>query len=193
MAKNIEIEIQVQVENAKPFISFLKKSAKEVFSARQIDEYFIPKHRDFLASKPVSEWLRLRCMDNSYSINYKYWHYDKNGKSSNYCDEYETKVESIDSLKMILQSLDFKPIVKVDKKRTSYLFENYEISIDSVAELGDFIEIEYKGKSGGDKAKEITDEMIQFLKSFNVGKIYKNYVGYPFQLLYPEDFKLEEL
>ena len=46
--KNIEIEIQVQVENIKPLVKFLNTSAKKILKARQIDEYFVPKHRNFL-------------------------------------------------------------------------------------------------------------------------------------------------
>lgn len=190
--ENIEIEIQVQVENIKPLVKFLNTSAKKILKTRQIDEYFVPKHRNFLAKKPVSEWLRLRTANGSYFLNYKNWYYGKDGKS-HHCDEYETKIEDINQLKLILESLDFHPIVKVDKTRTSYLYKNYEISVDRVKGLGDFVEIEYKGKSSGKNAKAITGKMEEFLKSFKLGTIYRNYVGYPFQLLFPKKTKLEEL
>lgn len=190
--KNIEIEIQVQVENIKPLVRFLNTNAKKIIKTRQIDEYFIPKHRNFLAKKPVSEWLRLRNANGNYSINYKNWYHGEDGKS-HHRDEYETKIEDIKQLHLIFKSLNIKPIVKVDKTRTSYLYKKYEVSIDRVESLGDFVEIEYKGKSDGKNAKEVADEMGQFLKSFKVGKIYRNYVGYPFQLLFPKGFKLEEI
>jgi len=34
--------------------------------------------------------------------------------------------------------------------------------------------------------------MIKFLKNIGCGKIKRNYVGYPFQLLFPSEVKLEE-
>ena len=89
--------------------------------------------------------------------------------------------------------MDFRPIVKVDKTRSSYLYKNYEISVDYVKDLGDFVEIEYKGKSSDKNAKAITEKMEEFLKSFKLGTIYRNYVGYPFQLLFSKKFKLEKL
>ncbi len=190
--KNIEIEIQVQVEDISPLVKFLNSNAKKKLANRQIDEYFVPKHRNFLAKKPIAEWLRLRNSNGDYSINYKNWHYRKDGKSD-HCDEYETKLEDIEQIELILKSLDFRPIVTVDKIRASYLYKKYEISIDCVKGLGDYVEIEYKGKSGGKNAKEIADEMGQFLKKCKVGKIYKNYVGYPFQILFPEKIKTVEI
>ena len=93
--KNIEIEIQVNVENSKPLIEFLEKDGVFQSEKRQIDEYFSPALKDFLTTRPVAEWLRLRDADGKYSINYKNWHFDKNGKS-HYCDEFETKLESVE-------------------------------------------------------------------------------------------------
>ncbi len=35
--------------------------------------------------------------------------------------------------------------------------------------------------------------MIEFLKSHNIGKIERNYLGYPFQLLFPDEVEWEEV
>ncbi len=74
-----------------------------------------------------------------------------------------------------------------------YLFKNYEIAIDKVKDLGDFVEIEYKGKEKNKTPEKITEEMIKFLKDLDCGKIYRNYVGYPFQRLFPKEVKEEEI
>lgn len=190
--QNIEIEIQVQVENIEPLREFLKAQAKLIGTNRQVDEYFTPAHRDFIATRPTAEWLRLRDADGTYSINYKNWHHGANGKS-NHCDEYETPVGDIDQLRRIFSAIDIKPIVKVDKTRTVYRHEDYEISLDTVEGLGDFVEVEFKGGASGDDAKRITDEMLEFLKKHGVGEIRRNYVGYPFQLLFPDEVVLETL
>lgn len=42
-----------------------------------------------------------------------------------------------------MTALDFKPVIVVDKQRRAFRYKNTEIAIDTIAELGDFIEIEY--------------------------------------------------
>lgn len=183
---DIEIEIQVKIENCKPLLEFLNKKGKFEFEKRQIDEYFSPTHNSFLNTRPIKEWLRLRDAGGVYSINYKNWHFDETGKS-HYCDEYESEIEDPQQLKKILNALDFQKIVEVDKVRSVWLFEEYEISIDSIKELGDFVEIEFKGKDTKVNPETITEEMIELLKKIGCGKIKRNYVGYPFQLLFPKE------
>jgi adenylate cyclase class 2 len=191
MNNNIEIEIQVNIENSKPLVEFLEENAVFQKENHQIDEYFSPSHRNFIAVRPVEEWLRLRESSGKYSINYKNWHFDEIGKG-HYCDEHETKIEDINQLKRILEVLDFKSLVKVDKVRKIWTYKDYEIAMDSVKGLGDFVEIEYIGKDNQADPKKITDEMVEFLKATDCGKITRNYVGYPFQLLFPDEVKLEE-
>jgi len=187
---NIEIEIQVNVEKIKPLINFLKTNGNFEAEKHQIDEYFSPAHRDFLRVRPVREWLRLRDADGKYSINYKNWHIDENGKS-NYCDEFETKIENIDQIRKILSAINFKSVAVVDKLRKIWTYKEYEIAVDSVRELGDFVEIEYIDKNKKTDPKKITEEMIKFLKKVGCGKITRNYVGYPFLLLFPKEVKYE--
>jgi len=189
--KDIEIEITVNIENSKSLIDFLEKNAEFKREKHQVDEYFSPVHRDFTEVRPVREWLRLRNEDGKYSINYKNWHYDDDPERSSYCDEYETKVEDLDKIKKILEVLDLKPLVKVDKLRKTWVYNDYEVDVDSVKELGDFVEIEYIGKEKVDPKKS-TDEMVNFLKKLGCGKIKRDYVGYPFRLLFPNEAKWEE-
>lgn len=189
--KNREIEIQVKVENIIPLRQFLSKKAKYSGSNYLVDRYYTPKHRDFLKKKPVSEWLRLRESDGKSSITYKYWYYKPNGKST-HADEYESKVDDIDQLQMIFKAIDCKLICTIDKTRETYQYQDYEIALDSIKELGDFVEVEHKGNNNDDSVK-ITDNMISFLKDIGVGKITRNFNGYPFIKLFPKDVKYEEL
>jgi len=187
---NIEIEIQVNVENLKPLIRFLKSNA--IFQAKkhQVDEYFSPIHKDFLSNRPVSEWLRLRNAGNQYSINYKNWHHEKDSKSC-YCDELETGIENIGQVRKILTALNFKSIATIDKLRKIYIYKDYEVAIDSVKDLGDFVEIEYIGKDKKADPEKITAGMINFLKKIGCGKIKRNYGGYPYLLLFPKEVKYD--
>ena len=189
--ENTEIEIQVNIENSKSLIDFLGKNAEFKSENHQIDEYFSPAHRDFIKVKPINEWLRLRSSNGKYFINYKNWHREKDGKSY-YCDEYETKIEDLSKLKNIFSVLNFKHLVTVDKIRKIWMYKDYEVAVDSVKNLGDFVEIEYIGKSEKVDPKEVTKEMVNFLKSAGCGKIKRDYVGYPFMLLFPNEVKFEE-
>lgn len=190
--KNIEIEIQVQVTKIKPLIDFLQKNAKYDGEFHQIDKYFVPKHKNYIKIRPTSEWLRLRNANGKFSINYKNWYFNKLGKSQ-HCDEFETAVEDIKTMNQIFDALEIKNIATVDKKRIIYNYKKYEIAIDKVKGLGNFVEIEFKGNLQKFDATKITNEMIVFLKEHGVGKITRNYNGYPFIMLFPKEVKYEEM
>ncbi len=183
---NIEIEIQVNVEKSKPLLDFLKKNAKFQDEKRQMDEYFTPAHKNYVETRPVKEWLRLRDADGKYFITYKNWHYTEKGEGT-HADEYETEVKDIKAARKILDSLDCKPIVKVDKIRKTWIYEDFEIAMDSVKGLDDSVEIEYCGSMKGVDPRAKKKEMIAFLKEIGCGKLRGNHGGYAFLLLFPEE------
>lgn len=189
---DIEIEIQANIENSRPLFDFLGAHGIFKHEIRQVDEYFSAAADDFLAVRPVSRWLRLRQTEKGCYLNYKNWHFDKDGQSD-YCDEFETGIENIETARKILEALKFHPIATVDKLRKIWTFEDYEIAIDSVKDLGDFVEIEYIGRDGQADPKKITAGMIAFLKGLGVGRITRNHVGYPFIKLFPEEVEYQIL
>lgn len=182
--KDIEIEIQVRIKSDETLRKFLAEKAEFISENRQIDEYFTPVHRDFTATKPIEEWFRIREEKGLYSINYKKWHYE-NGIGQ-YADEFETSIGDKDTARKIFLVMDFKPLVVVNKKRKKFMYENYEVVLDTVENLGSFVEIEYKGKEAVDP-KKIVDEMIEFLRKLDCGTIELNNGGYPALLLFPAD------
>ncbi|MDD5146283.1 MAG: class IV adenylate cyclase [Candidatus Pacebacteria bacterium] len=191
MALNdIEIEIQVSMSDTKPLVEFLEKSGESRGEKHQIDEYFTPAHRDFLAVRPAAEWLRLRDTDGRYSFNYKNWYFDGSGRS-HHCDEYETKIEDLKSARKILMALNLKSLVVVDKIRKIWTYQDYEVALDRVKGAGDFVEIEYIGQDEFVDPAKVSEEMINFLKDFNCGPIKRHYGGYPFLLMFPNEVKWE--
>ena len=187
---DVEIEIQVNIEKSEPLLAFLKENAEFKSEARQIDEYFTPAHRDFTAVRPVAEWLRLRDSSGQYSFVYKNWHHE--GEKSFYCDEYETEIGDLKQVRKILEALNFKSLVVVDKTRQTWRYLDFEIAMDSVKNLGEFVEIEYKGEAQADP-KETTDQIVKLLKDIGCGEIKINYMGYPYLLLFPGEAKYEVL
>lgn len=188
---NLEIEIQVRLEHAGSLIAFLKEKGKFITSSHQVDDYFVPSHRDFLKERPLREWLRLRDADGAYSINYKNWHYDENGKSLHWCDEFESPLQDIEAMRKIFNALDFKKVVTVDKRREIWRYEDYEITLDVISGLGNYVEIEYKGRSQDSQSK-IVQGMITFLKDLGCGELHIGNDGYPFQLLFPNEASFEK-
>ncbi len=187
MAKdNIEIEIQVNVEKIKPLEEFLKKNAKFESENHQLDEYFTPAHKNFVAERPVKEWLRLRDADGKCYITYKNWHYTEKGEGT-HADEYETEVKDIEATRKILEALDFRPVVKVDKVRKTWRYEDYEIAMDAVKGLDASVEIEHCGSVSNIEPQKIKKEMMDFLKEIGCGKLRSNKGGYAFLLLFPEE------
>ena len=190
--KTTEIEIKVRVEHVKPLLEFLAQQGVYQGEVQQVDEYFTPAHRDFLAVRPTAEWLRLRDAEGAFSITYKKWHFDTEGHGQ-YCDEYESNIESAKSVRLILEALDMKSLAIVNKHRRTWHYRDYEIAVDAVQNLGDFVEIEYIGNDPDLEPKAITDGMVALLKNQECGKIERNYSGYPFLLMFPDEAKWEEV
>lgn len=182
--RDIEIEIQTRIQKSETLTMFLEEHARFISENQQIDEYFTPAHNNFVSIKPIEEWFRIREERGQFTMNYKKWHYE-NGIGT-YADEYETEIGDKETARKIFIALDLKPLIIVDKTRKKFMFEDYEIAFDTVVGLGDFVEIEYKGKESVDP-KTTTNEMIEFLKRHDCGEISINNGGYPMLLLFPED------
>jgi predicted adenylyl cyclase CyaB len=188
--QNKEIEIKVKVEHSQKLIDFLEKEGEFMYESSQKDEYFSPKEHSFLRVIPVVQWLRLRTSDKKSEITYKKWYYSDVDKiNALYCDEYESKVEKSDQLELILKALNFESIVIVDKVRKVWNFKDYEIALDMVAELGSYVEIEYKNQEENEDFQEekveiILQEMKDFLEGILGEKVERDTSGgYPFALL----------
>ena len=189
--RDIEVEIKVKVEHTESLRRLLTQKATHSATSHQIDTYFSPPHRDFLVARPAKEWLRLREDGDGYSFTYKNWHYATNGKS-NYCDEFEVSVDDAVRLRKILDALNMRPLCTVDKTRNSWHYQEYEISIDMVVGLGEFVEIEYIGTDEIDP-EVATENMIDLLRGTDCGTLSRNQQGYPFLLLFPEEAQYEQL
>lgn len=179
--KDKEIEIKLRVEDNRSLLGFLEKNAELVSETFQRDEYFTPAHRNFLDVRPVKEWFRLREEDKGCSLNYKHWHYDEDGKTTYHCDEYEVSVGDSTKARNILIAVGLTPLIVVAKKRKTFLFGDYEVSLDTVEGLGEYVEVEYKG--GRSDTVKIAEEMRGFVERTGCVIVEQDLVGYPFLLL----------
>lgn len=181
---NIEVEIKIKINSLREIRGRLRNYGKLVKSIKQIDEYYIPCHRDFFAQKPFPvEWLRIRTNPDKTIFEYDK-SINKNAKGEQeYAEEYETEISQPDELRKILKFLDFKKVVTVDKKREIWNCGNLEICLDKVKNLGYFIELEAKG--GFKNPKEAKRGCYEFLNKLGIKATPENIIntGYAVLLL----------
>jgi len=177
---DIEIEVKFPLRNKEAVMLFLNQHAQpKTTSVVQKDTYFTPAHKNFLSNKYPYEWLRLRESGEEIVLNYKHF-YPENEKTTDYCDEFETKVDN-SVIRKIFASLQFKELVTVEKSRITWMYKDVEIAIDDIKELGSFIELEITTPfEDPKKAKEYLYTVVQEIGA-EIGE--EDYKGYPFLLL----------
>jgi adenylate cyclase, class 2 len=182
VAKDVEIELKFQLLNPDTVVEFLSSNAEFKYESFQHDVYYDAPHRDFLENEDnISEWLRIRIEKDKAQINYKDWQpHDKSVKT--HCIEYETNVDSYESLSHIFDALNFKKLVEVKKTRRAWMYMDTEVSIDSVEDLGNYLEIEYKGDTLADIA-EVRHYLHEVAHKLGVKTKELDLKGYPFGLL----------
>jgi adenylate cyclase class 2 len=172
MAQNdIEIEVKVKVTKAKfeKIKKEVKKLAKFAKRINHADYYYNLPHRDFLKPKYPYEWLSLRERGKKLLLNYKHW-YPEGAKHTTHCDEYEILVNDKNQLTKILKVLGIKQMIRVSKKRETYIYKNMiEIAMDEVKGLGYFIEAE--ALKNQENIEETYGKLISFLNSLGIKKI----------------------
>lgn len=182
---NDDIEIEIKFPLSEDTFARVKEKlqniAKSVKSIKQVDKYFTPLHRNFVKPKFPFEWLSIRRRGNKVILNYKHF-YPENAEETTHCDEFETEVEKPEQLEKIFSSLDLEKLVTVEKEREKYIYNNeFEIALDKVKELGNFIEIEAIKNFGDIEATR--KRLFEFAKKLeiDISKIDKR--GYPFLLM----------
>ena len=182
---NKEVEVKIKIENFDDIKKKVSTCGRLIKSIRQIDEYYIPFHRDFFAQKPrPTEWLRIRTNPDRVVFEYAKSINKKPNGEQEYAEEYETEISNPKEFRKILKFLDFKKVITVDKNREYWDCGRFEVALDKVKGLGSFIEVEAKNDFFKNNI-EAKIECINFLKKLGVKNVEKNHIkkGYPVLLL----------
>ena len=181
---NDEVEIKIEIDNFDEIKAKVVSRGKLIKSIKQVDDYFIPCHRDFFAQKPHPiEWLRIRTNPDKVIFEYDKSINKKANGEQECAEEYETEISNVGEFRKILNFLDFKKVVAVDKQREYWDCGDLEITLDKIEGLGSFIEVEAKGDfEDTAKAKEACLKFLDDLGIENAGSIQIN-KGYPVLLL----------
>ncbi len=177
--------IEVEKKFALPDPAALKAQLDELGAkpsepTRQVDAYYNAPHRDFLAPKAISEWLRIRTEERGSSINFKLWH-PIDALIKTHADEYESKIEDVEAIRRLLEALNFTPLVTVDKTREEWTLPEVEIVFDHVVGAGDFVEFEFTGDA--ENVADATARLEKFIASLNAKLGEPINRGYPHILL----------
>ena len=173
-----EIEILVKVNEDIDKVNEVLSSFKYVGTKSFFDEYYYDPNNDELkpdSNNRLTRCLRLRTVEDTYTITYKKDVFDDDKWL--YSDEYETKVDSIINMRLILDNLRFKKLLEIKSTKTIYQADKYEITIEEVDNLGLFMEVEYCTNEAVD-IKKVKKEIQNFLdnlglnvsKELNMGK-----------------------
>ncbi|MFB6194588.1 MAG: class IV adenylate cyclase [Haloplanus sp.] len=134
----VELKVRAEHEGVRKRLSDLDATAAGTVT--QVDTYYDAPHRDF---GETDEALRLRHEEGSDGattrITYKGPLVEAASKTRR---EVETGVEDGETMDDILDCLGFDPAAVVEKERERYRLDGYTVTLDTVADLGEFVEIE---------------------------------------------------
>ena len=163
-----EIEILVEVFDDADKVKEVLNRFNYKGSKKVIDEYFYdPKREDLKPDKDnkLYNCLRLRQKDDEYSIAYKNDVFE--GDKWLYSNEFETKVESKDIVREILNKLGLIKLLEINNTKHTYETDKYEIVLEEVKDLGLFMEVEYYGNEDIDP-KDIKKDIDIFIKDLGI-------------------------
>lgn len=171
-----EIEVEVAFDNTKKeMIELLSKyeylGEKEIY-----DIYYYDPLRDNLKPESdlrLNETFRIRKTDKGCYMTYKKQHFQ--GKLWIYSDEYEVAIENFETVKTIISMLGLEYLITVHNKRRVYRYNNFEIELEDVEELGIFLEVE-RLSSNADEMK-VKEEIRNFIRNLNLKNVRELNIG----------------
>ncbi len=88
--------------------------------------------------------------------------------------EWESNIQNSDILKKLLLSNGLVNVVRIQKQRESYQFEQFEINIDQIKDLGTFVEVELQSTD----VKTAKEKILAFIENIGIKKEHVVTKGY---------------
>ncbi len=117
----------------------------------QVDIYYQHPSRDFAKT---DEALRLRSVNGVTELTYKGPKISKQSKSR---EELTIRVDNLSVADLILKRLGFVEVARIEKIRYNFRYNNFIISVDSVKNVGDFVEVEGVGVTESELLRYVSD------------------------------------
>jgi adenylate cyclase class 2 len=135
-----EVEVKVRADHGRVRGALEDADAAFVGRVLQEDTYFGAPDRSF---SETDEALRIRRErsdgEETARLTYKGPLVESESKTR---EEFETGVDDGETMGHVLERLGYYPVATVRKERDRYAFGDYEVHLDAVDDLGEFVEVE---------------------------------------------------
>ncbi len=141
---NLEVEIKVGIPDYASARKAIAKLGKFIKKEKQTDIYYTPPGRDYYSEKPVKYYLRTRETRGKYTFEFHRPNFLKGKKAGS--EEYEVEISDKKTFLKIIRFIGLKKAAVVSKEREYFMCGNFEVALDKVMGLGNFMEVEAKRK-----------------------------------------------
>lgn len=171
-----EVEMKFRADHGRVRDELEGRGADPVGSVTQRDTYYDAPTRDFAET---DEALRIRREEREGEGRAKLTYKGPLvGESSKTREEHETGVADGELMGSILDSLGFVPVETVEKDRERFSLGEYVVTLDRVAGLGEFVEVETEVPEGEvDAAREGVARTAESLGLYPDEEIRTSYLG----------------
>lgn len=177
-----EIEIKLRVENLEELEKKLTDNGLVI--SKEIDQHDVVYTDNsgsdiFSNVKEGDVFIRIRTQNGASELTLK----QQRGPGLDKI-EHETKIEDSQAMHQILLLLGWKPVVEVKKKRKKGKLGEYEICLDEVEGLGNFVELEKMTDDKNADPDKIKEELFEALKPFGLSQKDEEIKGYDILMYY---------
>lgn len=148
----IEVEIRAKVQSLEPSKERLKKLNVEFLETEKQIDYIFGRAKDLDKDHKIIEGCfsaRIRERGDKRNVEFK------EIKRTGVGMEFSSPLASLESGFNFLKKLDFEEAFTISKIRENYKYQDFEICLDNVEQLGFFIEIEHSNKDDNDKTEAL--------------------------------------
>ncbi len=168
-----EVEVKARLREPANVMAALERMGCRLSAPiRQDDAVFMPKGENgFATGKRGMNVLRIRKQGGKALFTLK-----QTVLNELDCIEHECEVSDAEEMTRAIELLGFREVVRVGKLRQKTRYEPYEICVDTVDGLGEFIEVEKLVEEGDSDA--IQEELFAFLEKLGVVRADREVHGY---------------
>lgn len=187
--KEIEIKIRISEAQHQLLREWLTQNAESKGEEHHIEYYLNNPQNSFKYTHKngyidASDYLRIRTTQKGSTLNMKRWEIDPESNASKNIAEYESEITEPEKVLELFKALGYTDNILVDKTRQKYVVGNLEIVIDTLPDLGIFVEIEVLHHN--DDTDATMQEIFAFLKQLGITSFSRMTRGYVSMLWNPE-------
>jgi adenylate cyclase class 2 len=171
-----EVELKVRADHDAVRDRLDQLGASAAGTVEQVDTYYDAPHRDFAATDEALRLRRETTADAATThITYKGPLVEVASKTR---EEFETTVGDDDTAAAILDALGFTPAATVEKHRERYRYDEFTVTLDDVAGLGTFVEVDAEAREADiDATRERARDLLTDLGLDPDDQIRTSYLG----------------